>query len=277
MAGENIMEGRQARAERELYLTKQAKQVADALRNARHAVFFGGAGVSTASGVPDFRSATGIYQKERGAEEILTPRFMFSQPEAFYRFYRKYFMTPGIQPNACHRVLADLERRHLIHAVITQNVDALHQAAGSRRVYELHGTGAHFTCTECASVYPISQIREQPLVPRCACGGLLRPDIVLYDEGLDRDVILGAVREIEQADLLIIGGTSLSVYPAAGLIHYQKPDGRKVLVDLNPAPGNGADLTIKADIAKLFDALADALNENLVVGDLCNLFQQGEA
>lgn len=246
---------------------KQTEQLAELIRHARHTVFFGGAGVSTASGVPDFRSATGIYRREIGAEEILTPGFLRGHPEAFYDFYRKYFILDGIKPNACHLVLADLEKRGLLKAVVTQNVDHLHQDAGSRTVYELHGTGNQFSCTRCGSVYPLSEVRGMEKVPHCSCGGMLRPDIVLYEEGLDQDVLWGAVTEIKKSDLLIIGGTSLRVYPAAGLIHYQKPSGKKVLIDLNPGVTEGVNLVIQANIAEVFAYLEECLREEKGVSD----------
>lgn len=238
---------------------QETEQLAAWLKDSKHTVFFGGAGVSTASGVPDFRSATGIYQRELGAEEILTPRFMQRQPEAFYDFYRKYFILNGIQPNACHKVLADLEKRGLLQAVVTQNVDHLHQDAGSKRVFELHGSGNHFSCLRCRKVYPLDEVRGMAKVPYCACGGMLRPDIVLYEEGLDEDVLLGSVREIAQADLLIIGGTSLRVYPAAGLVHYRKPECKTVLIDLNANVSRDADLFIQANIAEVFAYLAELI------------------
>lgn len=239
----------------------EAQELERLLKSSRHTVFFGGAGVSTESGVPDFRSAAGIYSQERGAERILTPGFLYTRPRDFYDFYRRYFILEGIEPNACHRKLADWERRHLLQAVITQNVDNLHQAAGSQRVYELHGSGQHFSCCDCGSCYPLRDVL--PLMaahpqglPCCSCGGLLRPDIVLYEEGLDQSVLLGAMQEIAQADLLIIGGTSLTVYPAAGLVDGLKPGARTVLIDrVRPSRARSVDLYIQAPLGAFFACL----------------------
>lgn len=239
---------------------QQIKHFAELIRHSRYTVFFGGAGVSTESGVPDFRSATGIYTRVMGAEEILTPDFMYARTEDFYDFYRRYFILDGIRPNACHLALAELERRRLLHAVVTQNVDHLHQDAGSKRVLELHGSGAHFTCTRCGSVYPVSEVRAMPKVPHCSCGAFLRPDIVLYNEGLDQNTLISAVREIQMADLLIIGGTSLRVYPAAGLVYEQKASGKKVLIDLQRPGGQAVDLYIHAKIGDVFTALMTELD-----------------
>ncbi len=236
------------------------RALADLILEAKATVFFGGAGVSTASGVPDFRSAQGIYQQHRHAEEMLTPRFMQQSSETFYEFYRKYFILEGIKPNACHLALAELERRGLLQAIITQNVDHLHQDAGSRKVIELHGSGNLFYCMRCRKEYPVEDVRTMPLVPLCSCGGMLRPDIVLYEEGLPDRAIRDAVRAIENADLLIVGGTSLAVYPAAGLINYLPQHAKKVLIDLSAQLSSGADLTIRAPIADVFTALMQELD-----------------
>lgn len=241
--------------------TEKLHQLADMIKSSNFTVFFGGAGVSTESGVPDFRSKNGIYSKHLGAESILTPGFMRHESEEFYRFYREYFMLKGIKPNACHRVLAEMEKRGQLKAVITQNVDGLHQDAGSEHVIELHGSGRHFYCTSCGASYTPEEVDEMPLVPKCTrCGALIRPDIVLYEEGLDHTAIRDAVTAISKADLLIIGGTSLTVYPAAGMIFYQKPSGKKVLINQS-ATGTDreAELVIRDPIAEVFAALEPLL------------------
>lgn len=224
-------------------------------------VFFGGAGISTESGVPDFRSARGIYAQVQGAEEILTPRFMQEHPKAFYDFYRQYFiLDDDVKPNAAHLGLARLQALGKVQAVITQNIDGLHQKAGSEQVIELHGTAERFTCRKCARVYNVEQIKGMRHVPRCNCGEILRADIVMYEENLDQATIDQALHWIEQADLLIIAGTSLVVYPAAGFIRYQKAGGRKVLINLEPGHLS-AEMTIIQPIAKVFDALITLYNE----------------
>lgn len=241
----------------------QIKEFADLIRQADYTVFFGGAGVSTASGVPDFRSATGIYSKHAGAESILTPTCMHGQPEEFYAFNRQYFYLEGILPNACHQVLAALEAKGLLDLVITQNIDGLHQAAGSQKVVELHGSTLRQYCERCGQAYSLQEVLAMPLVPHCTvpgCQGLIRPDIVLYQEALQERDIIAAVEAIQKADLLIIGGTSLTVYPAAGLIHYQKATGKKVLVNMTATPSDRiADLIIRDPIAKVFDQVAQEL------------------
>lgn len=208
------------------------RTLADWIRDARRVVFFGGAGVSTESGVPDYRSEGGIYAHEDRAEAMLTPRAMLYEPERFWRFYRRWFMPEGVKPNPAHRVLAELEARGKLTAVVTQNVDNLHQDAGSRKVLELHGNGSRFYCLDCARDYDIAAVRAMDAVPRCtSCGGRIRPDIVLYEEGLDGNVMNEARRAIRNADLLIIGGTSLAVWPAAGLLMDARPSARVVLIN----------------------------------------------
>lgn len=222
---------------------------------AQRTVFFGGAGVSTESGVPDFRGAHGLYRTNLGAESILTPTFMHRQPDEFWAFYRRFFMMPDIQPNAAHRALAQLEAEGRVAAVVTQNVDGLHQLAGSRRVLELHGNGTRFFCESCGRTYDIDQISGMAAVPHCGCGGSIRPDIVLYNESLDSAVIEAVVEAISAADLLIIGGTSLTVYPAAGLIRYQR-SGKLVVINRDPTGSDSAaHLVIREPIGALFEAV----------------------
>ena len=203
-------------------------------------VFFGGAGVSTESGIPDFRSVDGLYNQSYAypPETILSHSFFAQNPEEFYRFYREKMLIQGAKPNAAHLKLAELERAGKLKAVVTQNIDGLHQAAGSKVVYELHGSTLRNYCMNCKKKYPIDFLLETTGVPRCpACGGIVRPDVVLYEEGLDGDVISGAVHAIQKADMLIIGGTSLVVYPAAGLIRYYRGD-KLVLINLQPTPAD---------------------------------------
>lgn len=184
--------------------------------------FFGGAGVSTESGIPDFRSTGGLYHQEwkYPPETILSHTFYKSNPEEFFRFYRAKMLAPEAQPNAAHRKLAEWEAAGKLTAVVTQNIDGLHQAAGSKHVCELHGSVHRNYCERCGKFYGLDYILKGSGVPRCECGGIIKPDVVLYEEGLDQDVMNDAVNSIARADLLIIGGTSLNVWPAAGLINY---------------------------------------------------------
>ena len=203
-------------------------------------VFFGGAGVSTESGIPDFRSVDGLYHQKYAypPETILSHTFWEENPEEFYRFYRDKLIVKGAKPNAAHLRLAKLEREGRLKAVVTQNIDGLHQAAGSRTVYELHGSTLRNYCTRCGKFYDVDFIANSTGVPRCTeCGGIVKPDVVLYEEGLDEEVLSGAVNAIRHADTLIIGGTSLVVYPAAGLIRYFR-GGHLVVINMQPT---GAD------------------------------------
>ena len=183
-------------------------------------VFFGGAGVSTESGIPDFRGQDGLYSQEYDypPETIVSHSFYIKRPEEFFRFYKNKMIAPDAKPNAAHMALAGLERQGKLKAVITQNIDGLHQTAGSREVLELHGSVRRNYCTRCGAFYGIEAVLEAEGVPRCSCGGSIKPDVVLYEEGLDQKVLQKAVSYIRNADVLIIGGTSLAVYPAAGLI-----------------------------------------------------------
>ncbi len=221
-------------------------------------VFFGGAGVSTESGIPDFRSVDGLYNQKYDypPEEILSHSFFERYPDEFYRFYRDKLIVRGAQPNAAHKYLAGLEARGKLRAVITQNIDGLHQAAGSRNVLELHGTLLKNYCVKCGRRFDADYVQNASETPRCdKCGGIVRPDIVLYEEGLDSDVLTRSVTEISRADMLIIGGTSLAVYPAAGLIHYFR--GRHlVLINKSPTPMDSmAELVIAEKIGQVFSEL----------------------
>lgn len=217
----------------------------------RRIVFFGGAGVSTESGIPDFRSADGLYSQKYDypPEQIVSHTFFTKRPEEFFRFYRDRMIFPNAKPNAAHLKLAELERAGKLSAVITQNIDGLHQAAGSEKVIELHGSVHRNYCMECGKFYPLSTVTESSGVPKCGCGGKIKPDVVLYEESLKHEDIENAVYEISNADTLIIGGTSLVVYPAAGLVKYFKG---KYLVVINKSELNAdADLVINDNIGEV--------------------------
>ena len=216
-------------------------------------VFFGGAGVSTESGIPDFRSVDGLYNQKYAwpPEQILSRTFFDARPEEFYRFYRDKMLCLDAQPNAAHKKLAELEAAGRLRSVVTQNIDGLHQLAGSKRVWELHGSVHRNYCMKCRRPFAVTEIKEGTGVPRCACGGTVKPDVVLYEEGLDSATIEGAVADIQAADLLIIGGTSLAVYPAAGLINYYQGS-RLVLINKSPTPyDNRASLAINLPIGEV--------------------------
>ena len=208
-------------------------------------VFFGGAGVSTESGIPDFRSVDGLYHQkfDYPPETIISHSFYERNPAYFFRFYREKMLPLGFEPNITHRILAKWEQEGKLLAVVTQNIDGLHQKAGSKNVYELHGSVLRNYCTRCGKFYPVSFIEEAggkgDGVPRCTdCGGIVKPDVVLYEEGLDEATIEGAVSAIRRADMLIVGGTSLAVYPAAGLIRYFRGDDL-VVINKQPTPADG--------------------------------------
>lgn len=220
-------------------------------------VFFGGAGVSTESGIPDFRSVDGLYnqQWDYPPETILSHTFFMKKTEEFYRFYRAKIICTSARPNAAHLKLAELEEKGKLSAIVTQNIDGLHQAAGSKRVYELHGSVLRNNCMKCRKFYGLEAITGSDGIPRCECGGIIKPDVVLYEEGLDDAVVSGAVSAISNADTLIIGGTSLNVYPAAGLVRYFRGSD---LVIINMAPtqmDSNADLVIDGKIGEVFSQL----------------------
>lgn len=218
-------------------------------------VFFGGAGVSTESGIPDFRSVDGLYHQHYAypPETILSHTFFEQKPEEFYRFYQDKLIVKDAKPNPAHLRLARLEAAGKLTAVITQNIDGLHQAAGSRHVLELHGSTLRNYCTRCHRFYPVEAIANSTGVPRCACGGIIKPDVVLYEEGLDGTVLTEAVEALAAADLLIVGGTSLAVYPAAGLLRYYRGQ-ELVVINKTPTPADAqATLLIRDPIGQTLD------------------------
>lgn len=227
------------------------------IKQAHRAVFFGGAGVSTESGIPDFRSVDGLYHQkfDYPPETIISRSFFDRRPEEFFKFYREKMLPLGFEPNVTHRVLARLEQEGHLAAVVTQNIDGLHQKAGSRRVFELHGSVLRNYCMRCGRAYPATFIRDCPGVPRCDCGGIVKPDVVLYEEPLDEKTLTGAVKAISRADLLIVGGTSLTVYPAAGLLRYYGGD-RLVLINRDETPyDNEASLVLHESLGEVFSRL----------------------
>ena len=222
-------------------------------------VFFGGAGVSTESGIPDFRSVDGLYSQkfEYPPERIISHSFYLRDPEYFFRFYREKMMPLGFEPNITHKVLARWEDEGKLSSVVTQNIDGLHQKAGSRRVYELHGSVLRNYCTVCGKFHSAEYVRDAEGVPVCACGGIVKPDVVLYEEGLDQETVEGSAAAIQEADMLIVAGTSLTVYPAAGLINYYGGN-RLVLINRDTTPYDSfADLVIHDSLGKVFSQLQE--------------------
>lgn len=227
------------------------------ISESRSAVFFGGAGVSTESGIPDFRSVDGLYHQsfEYPPETIISHSFYERQPEYFFRFYREKMLPLGFAPNITHKVLARLEQEGKLAAVVTQNIDGLHQKAGSRRVYELHGSVLRNYCVRCHKAYPAEYIRDAEGIPLCRCGGIVKPDVVLYEEALDEQTLAGAISAIRKADLLLVGGTSLTVYPAAGLLHYYRGN-RLVLINRDETPYDSyANLAFHESLGAVFSQL----------------------
>ena len=225
------------------------------LAGSRRIVFFGGAGVSTASGIPDFRSADGLYAEEfRGLspEMILSKSFFYLQPEIFFSFWRKYMVHPEARPNAAHRFLYELEKQDRLRGIVTQNIDGLHKAAGNIRVYEIHGSVYENYCTECGAACSLQDVLETEGIPRCECGGVIRPGVVLYGEPLEKYVCIGAIREITNADTLIVAGTSLSVEPAASFLSHFRGK-HLVVINREATPADsGASLVLRGDVAEVF-------------------------
>ena len=238
-------------------MDEQIRKLKELVDGSDNIVFFGGAGVSTESGIPDFRSVDGLYhQKFRyPPETMLSHSFYMAHKAEFYEFYRAKMLAPDAQPNAAHRKLAQWEREGKLKAVITQNIDGLHQKAGSREVLELHGSVLRNYCRRCGKFYGVEAVAASAGIPRCACGGIIKPDVVLYEESLDEGVMEKALQYIANADMLIIGGTSLVVYPAAGLVRYYR--GSKLVVINRDATGIDADaaLCISAPIGEVLEQL----------------------
>lgn len=229
------------------------EQLQRVIDNSKRIVFFGGAGVSTESGIPDFRSVDGLYNQKYDypPEQILSHTFFMHNTEEFYRFYRDKMLCLDKKPNKAHLKLAELEKAGKLTAVVTQNIDGLHQAAGSKKVYELHGSVLRNYCMKCGKFYLAEFIKNSTGIPRCKCGGIIKPDVVLYEEGLDDSTVTGALAAIQTADTLIIAGTSLTVYPAAGFIQYFKGD-NIVLINRDETPFDGkADLVFHEKVGEL--------------------------
>ncbi|MDY5642246.1 MAG: NAD-dependent protein deacylase [Candidatus Faecousia sp.] len=227
------------------------------VKESNRIVFFGGAGVSTESGIPDFRSVDGLYHQkfEYPPETIISHSFYVKNPEYFFRFYREKMLPLGFEPNITHKKLAQWEQAGKLQAVVTQNIDGLHQKAGSRKVYELHGSVLRNYCTRCGKFFSAEFVKNGVGVPHCDCGGIVKPDVVLYEEGLDQEVIAKSVHAIRNADMLIVGGTSLTVYPAAGLIQYYRGD-RLVLINRDATPyDDQADLVLHESLGEVFSQL----------------------
>ena len=227
------------------------------IENSKRIVFFGGAGVSTESGIPDFRSVDGLYNQKYDypPEQILSHTFFMHNTEEFYRFYRDKMLCLDKKPNKAHLKLAELEKSGKLTAVVTQNIDGLHQAAGSKKVYELHGSVLRNYCMKCGKFHSAEYIKNSKGVPKCECGGVIKPDVVLYEEGLDDSTVTGALSAIQSADTLIIAGTSLTVYPAAGFISYFK-GGNIVLINRDETPfDNKANLVFHEKVGELLDKI----------------------
>ncbi len=238
-------------------MEKTVQQLQEIIDQYENIVFFGGAGVSTESGIPDFRSQDGLYHQKYDfpPETILSHTFFMHHPEEFYKFYRDKMLCDTAKPNAAHLKLAELEDSGKLKAVITQNIDNLHQMAGSRKVLELHGSVYRNYCMKCGRFYGFSHMKESRGVPRCECGGIIKPDVVLYEEGLDYEILRDSVSAISNAQVLIIGGTSLAVYPAASLIDYFQGE-KLVVINKASTPRDGyADLLIQEPIGQVFSKI----------------------
>ena len=233
------------------------KQLKEWIANSRNIVFFGGAGVSTESGIPDFRSTDGLYSQkfDYPPEQIISHSFYLRDPAYFFRFYREKMLPLGFEPNITHKVLARWEAEGKLSAVITQNIDGLHQKAGSTRVYELHGSVLRNYCTRCGKFHSAQFVRNSVGVPKCTCGGTVKPDVVLYEESLDQQVVEKSIAAIRSADMLIVAGTSLTVYPAAGLVNYYRGN-RLVLINRDETPyDTRADLVLHESLGSVFSKL----------------------
>ena len=236
------------------FMNQNINQLIEIIKKSNNIVFFGGAGISTSSGIPDFRSSTGLYSKKLNRnftpEQAVSHSFFVRYPDEFFDFYKKNLIYPEAKPNGCHIALAKLEEMGKLKAIVTQNIDGLHQAAGSKAVYELHGSVLRNYCTKCMEFFDVEYILNSNGVPKCnKCGGIVKPDVVLYEEGLNDEIVSNSIRAISEADTLIIGGTSLIVYPAAGLINYFKGN-KLVLINKSATSADKkADLVINSDIS----------------------------
>jgi len=240
-----------------LLLQEKIEKFKQMIDESDNIVFFGGAGVSTESGIPDFRSIDGLYhlKYEYPPETMLSHTFFMKHTDKFYEFYWDKMVYENAEPNITHVKLAELERQGKLKAVVTQNIDGLHQKAGSINVLELHGSVYRYNCMSCGRFYSLEKLRGTKGVPVCGCGGIIKPDVVLYEEGLDDEVVSKAIRAISKTDVLIIGGTSLSVYPAAGFISYYRGN-KKVIINKSPTPfDREADLLIQAGLGEVFSQI----------------------
>ncbi len=236
-------------------MTEEVQKLKEIIKECENIVFFGGAGVSTESGIPDFRSKDGLYNQNYKfpPEEILSHTFFMNNPKEFYKFYKDKMNSLGVQPNITHIKLAELERLGKLKAIITQNIDGLHSTAGAQNVLELHGSILRNYCMNCKKFYPAESVFDALDIPRCSCGGIIKPDVVLYEESLDNEILTKAIESIQKAEVLIVAGTSLRVYPASGLINYFR----------------GKNLVLINKDSTSFDTLAD-----IVIHDsLGNVFQ----
>lgn len=237
-------------------MKEEISRLNEEVENAKRIVFFGGAGVSTESGIPDFRSVDGLYAQKYDypPETILSHSFFMKNTEEFYKFYREKMLFEA-EPNAAHLKLAEWEKRGVLTAVVTQNIDGLHYDAGSKRVFELHGSVRRNYCMKCGRFYPLEYIKDSIGVPKCSCGGIIKPDVVLYEEPLCEEVVNGAVEAILNADLMIVGGTSLTVYPAAGLLRYFKGKTLALVNRARTPMDDMADIVVNDSIGKVFSML----------------------
>jgi NAD-dependent deacetylase len=238
-------------------MTNEIQQLQEMINESNNIVFFGGAGVSTESGIPDFRSVDGLYNQKYDypPETILSHTFYMKKPEEFFRFYRDKMLCLDAKPNTAHKALAKLEEVGKLKAIVTQNIDGLHQAAGSKKVLELHGSVLRNYCEKCGKFHDVQTIVNSTGVPKCECGGRIKPDVVLYEEGLDQNILSESVRAISEADMLIIGGTSLAVYPAAGLIDYYHGN-KLVLINKTPTQRDTmANLVVTGSIGEIFSQI----------------------
>lgn len=238
-------------------------KLCDIIKNSKNIVFLGGAGVSVESGIPDFRSANGIYSEksEIPAEVILSHDFFYHKTKEFYDFYKNKMIYLNALPNDCHKTLAYLEKIGKLKAIITQNIDNLHTEAGSKNVYEIHGSVMRNHCLKCNKFYDVNYIMNHEGVPKCECGGLIKPDVVLYDENLDRNMIIDSILAISTCDTLIIGGTSLTVYPAAGFVEYFNGKNLVIINKSVSSLDNKANLVINDNIGKVFKEVYDILSK----------------